>query len=267
MTLPRRCRAGVAWAAYCGVSALGLAAGVQASPLTLEAAHSVERLSAGLKDWRQTEMFAHWRDPAGGAAGWAAGGALRRTERFGFIDSQVEASAALPLAASWRGEAEASVSATHQVLPAWRWRARVWRDGIQGWNLALGTGRTLYRGASAAQGSTLVELQAERYVADWRFAWVGSATRLDAGNVGSAHVWSANWYAHERLALGGVFGFGRELENLPNAGVVSSSVRSLALKAQWTFRPTWSLSVEASSQRQGEIYERNGLRLGLRLQH
>lgn len=239
------------------------AGSAQAGPLALEAAHGVERLNAGLADWRQSEFLALWRDPAG----WATNGSLRRTERFGLVDRQLEAGGSIELAPQWRAEAEIALSATHRVLPASRWRGRMWRDGVAGWNLALGAGRTLYRGDGATQGSALAELQAERYVADWRFAWAGSATRLDGGGLGSAHVWRANWYLDERLALGTVLAFGREFENTPGSGVVSSSVRSAAITAQWAVAPAWSLSGAMSSHRQGDLYERNGWWLGLRVQH
>jgi YaiO family outer membrane protein len=245
--------------------ALGLAAcaaDVHASPLSLEAAHTVEQLSAARANWRSTEFLASWRDPAG----WAANGTLRRTERFALIDSQVEAGAAIGLAPQWRSEAELFISESHRVLPVWRWRGRVWRDGIAGWNFALGAGRTLYRGA-ITQGSAVAELQAERYGPDWRFAWASSATRLDGASISTAHVARADWYVHERLTFGATLGRGREVENTPNTGLVSSSVRSAALKAQWALTPAWWLGAELSSHRQGDLYERNGLRLGLRFQH
>jgi YaiO family outer membrane protein len=240
---------------------LGLcAAGAQGGPLTVEAAHGAERLTSGFADWRTSELLASWRSPAG----WTGSAALRRTERFELNDTQWGGGLAWPLAPQWRAEAELDLSDTHRVLPAWRWRSRAWREGVAGWNLALGGGRTLYRGATGAQGTRTAELQAERYGADWRFAWAGSATRLDGGGVGSVHLWRVDAYRSERLTLGALLGFGRELENVPQLGVVASSVRSAALKMQYAATPNWSLSAELTSHRQGDRYERNGWRLGLR---
>ncbi len=258
MTGRARRRAAASWA----LALLACAAGVHAGPLSLEAAHTVEQLSAARADWRSTELLASWRDPAG----WAANAALRRTERFDLFDTQIEAGAAVSLAPQWRAEAELSLSESHRVLPLWRWRGRVWRDGVAGWNFALGAGRTLYRGATT-QGSAVAELQAERYLSGWRLAWISSPTRLDGAGVSTVHVARADWYVHDRLTLGATLARGREVENVPSTGLVSSSVRGAALKAQWALRPQWWLGAELSSHRQGDVYERNGLRLGLRFQH
>ncbi len=246
-----------------GLSLAACAGGALAGPLAFEAAQTVENLSAGLSDWRNTELSALWRGPAGGSAN----GTLRRTERFDLADRQAEAGAALPLAPFWRAEAEVAASDTHRVLPQWQWRGRVWREGVAGWNLALGAGRTLYRNPGLTQGNATAQAQAEHYLGPWRFAWTGAATRLDGGGVSSAQVWRLDWYASDALSIGGLLAFGRELENLPGRGVVSSSVRGAALKASYAWAPNWSISGEAAGHRQGALYERYGLRIGVRYQH
>ncbi len=240
-----------------------IAGNVLAGPAAFEAAHTVEQLSAGLGDWRSSELAALWRDPAGGSIN----GMLRRTERFDLTDWQTEVGAALPFAPQWRAEAEIAVSETHRVLPAWQWRGRVWREGVSGWNVALGAGRTLHSNPGLTQGSTLAQAQAERYLGAWRFAWTGAATRLDGAGVSSAHSWRLDWYPNDALSIGTLLAFGRELENIPGRGVVSSSVRGAALKANYAWTANWSLSAEASAHRQGDLYERNGLRIGVRYQH
>ena len=203
------------WAA--GLAAALWAAGATAGPAALEAAVSSEHLSGARSAWRSAELSGLWRDPAA----WSATAALRRTERFGLIDHQLEGGGSVPLGSGWRTEAELAHSDTHRVLPQWRLRTRFWALDVGGWNLAAGLGRTLYRNASV-QGSSVAELQAERYVRDFRFAWVGSLTRLDAGGTGGAQQWRVDWYADERVSLGVLLAFGRELENQPGSGVVAS---------------------------------------------
>jgi YaiO family outer membrane protein len=239
------------------------AAGAAAGPAALEAAASSEQLSGDRSAWRSAELLGLWRDPAG----WSTALALRRTERFGLTDHQVEGSASVPLQPGWRAEAELAHSESHRVLPQWRLRTRLWALDVGGWNLAAGAGRTLYRSAGV-QGSSVVELQAERYVRDLRFAWVGSLTRLDAGGSGSggAQQWRLDWYANERASAGVLLAFGRELENQPGRGVIASRVRGAALSGQWRFAPDWTGSAELSTQRVGDLYERSGVRLGLRRQ-
>jgi YaiO family outer membrane protein len=227
----------------------------------LEAAASSEHLSGGRSAWRSAELLGLWRDPAG----WSTTLTLRRTDRFGLTDHQIEGSASLPLQPGWRAEAELAHSESHRVLPQWRLRARVWALDVSGWNLAAGAGRTLYRTAGV-QGSSVVELQAERYVRDVRLAWVGSLTRLDAGGTGGAQQWRLDWYPNERVSAGVLLAFGRELENQPGRGVIASRVRGVALTGQWWFSPDWACSAELSTQRVGDLYERSGLRLGLRRQ-
>lgn len=255
-----------AWVAALLITSLAGAMGAAAAgPLAVEASASSERLSGGRADWRSVELLALWRDPAD----WSASGALRRTERFDLTDDQVEGTAAWRLAPRWRVETELAASTTHRVLPQWRLRSRAWLLDVGGWNLAAGVGRTLYRdgsGSAGAQGSSVAELQAERYAGDFRFAWVGSLTRLDAGGTGGAQQWRLDWYRDERLSLGLLLAFGRELENQPGTGVVASRVRGAALTGRWRVTPEWALTGELSAQKVGDLYERNGLRIGLRRQ-
>ncbi len=241
----------------------GAMSAAPAGPLAVEASATTERLSSGRSAWRAVEVLALWRDPAD----WSASTALRRSERFGLGDTQVEGAAAWRLAPRWRVETELAHSASHQVLPQWRLRSRLWLLDVGGWNLAAGGGRTLYRAGSAgAQGSSVAEVQAERYVGQVRFAWTGSLTRLDAGGSGGAQQWRLDWYPEERLSLGLLLAFGRELEVQPGVGVLATRVRGAALTAQWRVTPEWALTGELGSHRVGDLYERNGLRVGLRRQ-
>ncbi len=244
-----------------GLAAIGVSHVAVAGPLAVEAAVTSEQLSGGRADWRAHELLALWRGPLD----WSAGAAVRHTERFGLDDLQVEGSAAWRIAPRWRLEAELAHSGTHRVLPQWRLRSRAWLLDVGGWNLAAGLGRTLYRSAGT-QGSSVVELQAERYAGDFRFAWVGSTTRLDAGGSGAAHQWRLDWYRDERVSAGLLLATGRELENRPGAGVLAVRVRTAALTAAWRATPEWSLTGELAAHRVGDLYERNGLRLGLRRQ-
>ena len=255
MSLAARC---MLLAALAGSSMAGHAAG----PLSTELSVSSERLSGGRADWRGVEVAALWRDPAA----WNASAALRGIERFGLTDSQVEAGVSVPLSARWRAEAELAESDTHRVLPRWRWRSRVWLLDLEKWNLAAGLGRTLYSTGAATSGSSVLEVQAERYVGAFRGAWLGSITRLDRGDTSRAQQWRLNWYPVENASLGLVLAFGRELEYVPGLGVLSSSVRAGAITAAWQVTPLWGLNASVSDHRQGDLYRRAGVRLGLRRQ-
>ena len=254
-SMSRAVRCAVLAALAC-VPAVGQAIG----PPTVELALSSERVSGGRADWRGAEAIALWRDPAA----WSATAALRRTERFGLGDTQVEAGASVPLDAHWRAETELAQSETARVVPHWRWRGRMWLLDAAGWNLAAGAGRTLYRSVGATSGSSVAEFQVERYVGAFRAAWLGSVTRLDAGGTSAAQQWRLNWYPTDTGSLGVVLAFGRELENVPGLGVVASRVRAGAITAAWQLAPRWQMNVAVSDHRQGDLYRRTGLRLGLR---
>lgn len=235
-------------------------AGRATEPLSAEVALSSERLSGGRADWHGAEVTALWREPAA----WSATAAVRRTDRFGLIDSQLEAGASIPLGMRWRAETELAQSETARVVPQWRWRGRMWLLDAAGWNLAAGVGRTLYRSGGATSGSSAAEFQVERYVGAFRAAWLGSVTRLDAGGTSAAQQWRLNWYPTDTASLGVVLAFGRELENVPGAGVVASRVRAGAITAAWQLAPRWGMNLAVSDHRQGDLYRRMGLRLGLR---
>ena len=233
-----------------------------AGPAAVEAAGSSEHLSGGRSDWRSAELLALWNAPS---ADWSGYAAARRTERFDQVDGQLEGGASWRPAPGWRAEAELAQSSTHRVLPQWRLRSRGWWLDVGGWNLAAGAGRTLYR-AGTVQGSSVAELQAEHYFRAVRFAWTGSVTHLDVGGSSAAQQWNLNWYPNEFSTLGLLLAFGRELESVPGTGVVASRVRGAALSGMWQASPDWRLSAELSAQKVGALYERSGLRLGLRRQ-
>jgi YaiO family outer membrane protein len=244
------------------IAACGPMVAQAAQPLSVEAALSSERVSGGRTDWRGAEVTALWRD----SAAWNASAVLRRTERFGLSDLQAEAGASIPLGARWRVETELAESETSRVLPHWRWRSRAWLLDAMGWNLAAGLGRTLYRSGGASSGSSVVEFQVERYVGAFRGAWLGSVTRLDAGGTSSSQQWRLNWYPTDVANVGVVLAVGRELENIPGIGVVSSQVRAAAITATWQLAPRWGVNAGVSDHRQGDLYRRTGLRLGLQHQ-
>ncbi len=237
-------------------------AGRAAEPLSAELAMTSQHLSGGRADWRGVEAPALWRDPAG----WSATAALRRTERFGLYDSQLEADASIPLGKRWRGETELAQSPTSQVLPHWRWRARLWLLDAAGWNLAGGVGRTLYSTGGTTSGSSMAEVQVERYVGAFRGAWLGSMNRLDVGGTSLSQQWRLNWYPTDTTNIGLVLAFGRELENVPGVGVIASQVRAGAITTSWPLAPGWAASVALSDHRQGDLYSRTGVRLGVRHQ-
>jgi YaiO family outer membrane protein len=240
----------------------GGAGGAGAAPsFTVEAALGQESISGGREDWRSAEANLLWRDTAARGEP-AANLALRHTERFGLEDRQVEAGGAWRFAPDWRAEAELAHSDTHRVLPEWRARGRAWWLGVGGWNLAAGGGRTLYRGAGV-QGSSVAELQAERYVGAFRFLWAGSLTRPDGGGSAGAQQLRLDWYPNDDSRIGVLLAAGREPEAVPGQGVVTTRVRSLVLGARWRFHPAWSASAELGAHDVGDLYDRRGLRLGL----
>lgn len=230
-----------------------------ANTLAVETSSTHETLSGDRGSWRQVEVLGLWQTQAKSTFTVAG----RRTQRFGLNDTQAEVSASMLAAPGWRVEGEASNSSTHQVLPHWAARGRVWALDVQGMNLAVGAGRSLYQ-RGTVQGNSVLELQAERYQGSFRLAWRGTVTQLDGGGRAPAHMVSAHWYINDHASLGVVASRGREAESQPGRGVTLTAVQGLAMTARWRFAPQWSVNADVGKSKVGDAYTRTGFRVGLR---
>jgi YaiO family outer membrane protein len=190
-------------------------------------------------------------------------GALRETSRFDLTDTDLMIGYYHPLAAQWTGLLEASVSPDHNILPKSTVLGELsWQAG-HGWNLALGLRHTEY----AATETNLVIGTVERYWSSFRAGYSAYNNHPEGAGSATANRVVFDYFYGERNRIGAGIVWGREVENVgPPIGVTTTDVRGANIYGRHWFAPSWALTWEALTHEQGDLYRRQGFRLGLRRQ-
>jgi len=230
--------------------------GLRAPRTEVELSHSRESLSNNRADWTSTEL-ALSRELRERHTLY---GGLRTTRRFGQNDSEGRIGLYYPLAAAWTAVVEGSVSPSHNVLPEYSVYGSLHRMLGGGWGLAAGLRHSEY----STTGAQVTSLSAERYWGNFRGAYTLYSGRPDGAPSGAAHRFQLNYYYGERSTVGLSYTMGREVENLGAAGVLSSDVRDWTLSGRHWLTPQFALTYDLVNHEQGNLYRRQGLRIGLR---
>lgn len=212
-----------------------------------------ERLSNGSPDWNDTQLqFNHRFAPR-----HVGGVTLARTERFGLRDTQLGLSYVRPLQKDWTLALEASASGTHRVLPRHAFGAAVQVEFAPAWLLHGGLKTTSYDAVTVNQGMLMLERYAGSMSASlaWRPARAYGTT---------AHAWEAraSYYYGERSSAGLILASGKEAASI-GPTVAITSVDAIALVGRHWFNRHWGINGGFSRTRQGDLYSRNGINLGL----
>ena len=190
-------------------------------------------------------------------------GLLRQTERFDLTDRELRAGYYHPLAERWTGLVEASTSPEHHILPKSSVLGELaYRIG-GGWGASFGLRHTEY----TATTTNLLVGTLERYWSSFRAAYTAYNNHPEGAGSATAHRLVFDYYYSEKSRVGIGVTRGREVENVgPPIGVTTTDVRGANVYGRHWFAPTWALTWEALTHEQGELYRRQGLRLGLRHQ-
>ena len=221
----------------------------------LELSARQDWLDRGLDNWRNQRLDYVSTQPEGPA--WY--GALLREQRFGEWDEGVELGAVVPLGANWTLQPEAGYQPSPYFLPQWHADLRLQRRLPDGYLGALSLRRTEYRATRVDR----LALSGERYWGNWRAGYTLNLT--DVANAGTPvghdfaldHYYDGLSHAGVRLTLG-------EEEAVEEQQVITSDVRAISLQGRHWLSARWAVSWAAGYHRQGDYYDRNWLRLGLR---
>ncbi len=244
------------WVALAGVAYF--AAAMAQNPYTEgEAGFTREHLSAGRGEWRSRYVeMAHEFAPR-----QTLYGGFRETERFGLSDSELGAGYYHPLSEKWTALVEGSYSPQHNVLARDSLLGQLSWTGPYGWVLSGGLRRSEY---TRTEVNTLSGT-AERYWGNFRAAYTFYNGHPEGSGSASAHRLALDYYYGERSHVGLNGTAGREAENVgPPLGVVTSKIRNLTVSGRHWVSPGWALAWELGAQQQGDLYRRQGIRLGFR---
>lgn len=240
------------------VAGAALSAAAQpATPRTeIEAGAEREHLTRGLPDWSSRFALIEHRD----AQGRVAYGGWRDTERYRLRDHELHAGGYLPLAPSLQLQAEAGASGSHRVLSRHYGLVGLHFQPAQGWGLSGGMRRAGYD----AGNTGVINLGVEHYTGNERFAYTLFAGGPDGAALASTHRLQWNHYYGDHDWFGIAIAEGRETEHDGSGAFITSRVRNFSLAGRHGLGKGLALKWEAGRQRQGELYTRSGLRLGLR---
>lgn len=223
----------------------------------IEAGYGLERLSNNSPNWRNifVEGSHKFKDRN------TLYGGLRETQRFSLKDHEVYGGLYYPLASTWTGIIDGNLSPTHEVLARYGLGAQVQK--ILPYGLVAGVG---FRHNEFSQSASNVRtFQLERYWGDFRGAYTLYSGKPEGGGSAPAHRFQIGYYYGNANSLGLAYTTGREVENVgPPQGLLTTDVRSWSISGRHWFARDWAMTYEALAHRQGDLYRREGLRLGLR---
>lgn len=224
----------------------------------LEAGHSADYLDGGYADWKADYLQLSVQ----AAADLHAYGVLRRQERFGLRDQEGLVGANLRLQPRLALYGELSHGATPQVVPE--------NSLLLGASIGLGSAdnvfvqgkRSQYARADVQQWT----LGWERYAGQERWSLAGNHSAV-AGQSGVAMRGQWDHYYGQRSQLGLLLARGEEVESLGSGQFLRSTVTAVVLLGVQELGTHWALRWEVGRTRQGELYTREGWRLGVLYSH
>jgi YaiO family outer membrane protein len=249
---------GIALALMLAVAGTAGAQETRTHPWDLRVDGVHDNLDHGYEDWRELHAQLAWRPDTR----TSLFGAWRETERFDQRDRELGAGLYYPLGKGGTVlHAEGTWSSTHNVLPRHAYLLELAQPLGRGWVITGGVRQASYP-TGDVQGTWLL---VEKYVGDLRFGWHAQVSRVESSGWAPAHRLVASWYGGELTYATLTLARGREVENVPPAGLVTTDVRAASLSGAIEVAARWALTGEIAWTEQGELYTRRSARLGTRL--
>jgi YaiO family outer membrane protein len=219
---------------------------------------SQESLSGGRGTWQTAAVYFERRF-AGRRLAWASYRASRRNRTR---DQEFIGGAYQPFAGKWALTAEAMFSNTHQYVGKFSVMAEGEKTLGRGWVAHAGARYTAYNRVKA----TSVYGLAEKYWGNHRAAYTLYVTRLTgAGTAPTQRLQYNRYFGEKPNTLGASFSYGREHENLgPQIGILRNKTWSASVAGRFWLTEKIGFSLDASVHRQGNLYYRRGLNVGIR---
>jgi len=222
----------------------------------LQAETAYEGLSHGYDAWRSTTLSlgVERRD------GRALYGSVARTTRFSLLDHEITIGVRSRPARRVIVSAEAEASPSHHVSPTWGMLGHVDIDAGGGWGVEADIRHRHYASDDVELGAMTIE----RYVAQFRVAYVLSAARLGGGAAAFGQRAQGDVYYGPRTnRIGLIVSTGNEIEHVEPLGVLRTPVRAIAIVGRQWLASRWFLSYDASVHEQGALYTRRRVNVGL----
>ena len=244
-----------------GITAPALGAQPQPSPTpvtTIEIGGSSEGLSNGYGSWASEYLTAARRYTPRKSVYFTLGNAYRFESR----DVSYTGGAYVPVSPNTILNVELAFSPTHEQLPHDQVYVSLEHRLAAGWGYTLETQRRSYGYASVQTGAVLVD----RYWGEYRAAyWVTGVQLSKAPGLSISQAASLTRYSgtDDESSMTLAINAGREADDLEN-GVHLSSIVGATLSGLQQFAPRWGFTWVVSTLREGFLYTRSGVQLGVR---
>lgn len=220
----------------------------------VELGFSHDRLSNGNASWQGMQLDIEQRF----APRQIVYGTLAETKRFALTDYDLAAGVYYPLSPQLTLNAEASFSPEHKVLPRTTALATLQYAFGDGWAVTGGLRHAEYNSATATQ----VPLTLERYFGPFRIAYSPTPTFVQDKTLYD-HRLQFSYYYSDISFINLSYSRGEEANRFISRFVINDVYYAGVNGRHW-FNADWAMTWELAHTSQGGLYERNGVRLGLR---
>ncbi len=217
---------------------------------------SYDSLDNGYDDWNSVYLEGGY-SPSRNKVFYAA---VESSERFSQREAEILAGAYLPLDEELVLMLEASIAPGADVLPQWSAMAGLNRAFEDGWDFSGGFRHSEY----SESRYELLNLGVARYWGDWLAGYTVYAGWTEGAGTSVSHLVRIERYYGKSNRIGILAGAGKDSESVGQDRLLTSNTRTFGVTGRHWINSEWALSWSATWQRQGDIYNRAGVRAGLR---
>lgn len=180
---------------------------------------------------------------------------LARSERYNEADYSLGLYAQRTLPQGWFYGGGVTLADDSTFRPDLGFNTHVGLPFAGQWVANLAYRRSEYTDTTVSSIITSVE----RYVADFRFAYAVTQSRLHGASSFASHTLTSNWYYRDNASIGITISTGKEAESLGNGQVLESDVSGLSLSGRYRFNDRYSLQWWLGTHEQGNFYRRQSV--------
>jgi YaiO family outer membrane protein len=212
-----------------------------------------EHLSNGTPDWKETAIDLK-RDLG---PRHVVDVSLVETERFGLSDTQFNALYAFPLGDKLTATVDGNLSGTHRVLAENTIGGSLQYEFAPAWLVHGGARSIGYNDVRVNQGLLMLEHYLSNF--SWLAAWRPSRA---FGTTANAFELRGSYYYGDKSSITLLLADGKEAAAI-GTDVTLTSVHAIALIGHHWFNSNWALNYSLGHTRQGDLYTRDGVSLGV----
>lgn len=215
-----------------------------------------ERLTKNLPSWVSNAIFLSWRDTE--RRSWYGG--WRDVSRYQLNDTEAHIGTVQPLGDDFLLQGEAGGSGSHRFLARSYAQLILHKNFGTDWLASAGWKESHFDAGRSVLGTFALE----RTLQNYRVGYTLYEGRPDGAGFSPSHRIHVSHDYGDRNAITVAMIDGRETESSGNGRFISSPVNGMSVSGKHWFTPDWALSWEMFQQKQGDLYTRKGLTLGIR---